>query len=768
MGKYKILGQGIPRIDTPPKATGEALFTADIKLPNMLVGKVLHSPHPHALIKSIDVSRAAMLPGVRAVATRDDSFDVKWGVFSYTRDHQLIAVDKVRYIGEEVAAVAADDEATALEALELIDVEYEPLPAVFDAIEAMADGAPLIHDDHPNNINIHVNIDVGNVEQGFAEAHYIREDRFSAIGETYGMLETYAVIADYKASSGSLEIWMPTASPHTKAKALANLLKLPLNKVMVRRANVGGALGGRSDIFPLDFITAVLSKKARRPVKIVYSREESMICTRQVHDMVVEVKTGVDREGRLLAQDIKVVMGGGGYSSTGPIAASVPFLVWEETYRLPSVRLNSYRVYTNRPIRGMYRCHGRAFLGGLGMQLDMIARDLGIDPVDIRLRNALKAGEYQATRSKIFGCGLSEAIKNAAEKSGWAEKRGKMPYGRGIGMGANGMMCGFPMGIRGGSSAVIKFNEDGYPTILSGVVDNGQGNYHAMVQICSEELGIPVDDIHIVAADTETTTLDVGAYSQAAVLVSGNAVKNCARDAKRQIFAIAAKMLDCSPDELDIVDKKIFLKNEPERMVPLHKVIRKGLLDNTPVIGRGSYMPAVSNDREWVKNPVGQQADTFSFGANVVEVEVDPETGAVSVLRATGFHDCGFPINIKGVEGQYEGSIASGGVGSSLLEEHLWDGGRLLNADFLEYKMPTALDVPEISANVVITNDPKGPFGAKEAGLFGSMNSFQAIGNAVYDAVGVWVKEFPITPDKVLKALDEKRKQEEAEKQGAG
>ena len=314
---------------------------------------------------------------------------------------------------------------------------------------------------------------------------------------------------------------------------------------------------------------------------------------------------------------------------------------------------------------------------------------------------------------------------------------------------------------------MIKFNEDGYPTILTGVIDNGQGNYHAMVQICSEVLGVPVADIHIVAADTETTTLDVGAYSQAAVLVGGNAVKNCASDARDQIFAIAARMLDCAVDELDIVDKKIFVKDEPERMIPLHKVIRKGLLDNTPVIGRGSYMPAVANDREWVKHPVGQQADTFSFGANVVEVEVDPATGQVAVLQATGFQDCGYPINIKGVEGQYEGSIASGGVGSTLLEEHLWDGGRVLNADFLEYKMPTAMDVPEMSANVVITNDPKGPFGAKEAGLFGSMNSFQAIGNAIYDAVGVWVTEFPITPDKVLKALEEKRKSEEAKKSGS-
>jgi CO/xanthine dehydrogenase Mo-binding subunit len=760
MSNYKILGKGIPRIDTPPKATGEALYTADIKLPNMLVGKVLHSPLAHAKILNIDTSKAQKLPGVKAVITRDDTFGEKWGVFKYTRDHQLIAFDKVRFIGEEVAAVAAVDEDTALEALDLIKVEYEPLPAVFNAEEAMQDGAPLIHEDHPNNINIHVNIDVGDVERAFKGAYLVREDKFTSNDETYGMLEPYGVLANYH-SDGSIEIWMPNASPHTKAKSLSNLLHIPLNKVIVRRPEIGGAFGGRSDIFPLDFITSLLSIKARRPVKIIYTREESMICTRQVHSMVMQVKTGVKKDGKILAQDIKVIMDGGGYSSTGPIAASVPFLVWEETYKLENVRLNSYRVYTNKPIRGMYRCHGRAFLGGLGMQLDIIAEDLGIDPVDIRIKNALNPGDMQATKSKVYSCGLKEAVKSAAEKIGWEEKRGKLPFGKGVGMGANGMMCGFPMGIRGGSSCFVKFNEDGYPTIISGVIDNGQGNYHAMVQIASEVLGVPPEEIHIVAGDTEVTTLDVGAYSQAAVVVSGNAVKKACEDAKAQILKLASEMLNCSEEKLDIENKIIFSKKDKSKQVPLHKVIRKGLIENRHVMGRGHYMPEVSNDREWVKNPVGQQATTFSFGANAVEVEVDTDTGEVKIINAVGFHDCGFPINIKGVEGQYEGSIASGGVGSTLKEEHLFKNGKVLNPDFLEYKIPTSLDVPEnVYAGAVITNDPKGPFGAKEAGLFGSMNSFQAIANAIYDAVGVWIKDFPITPDKILKALEEKKKNE--------
>jgi 4-hydroxybenzoyl-CoA reductase alpha subunit len=755
MAEHELVGQSVVRTDSLAKATGEARYTADLTLPRMLRAKVLRSPHAHARILHIDTSKAEKLRGVKAVVTGKDAAGVKWGVFSYTRDHELLPANKVRYIGEDVAAVAAEDEETALEALELIEVEYEVLPAVFDPLEAMQEGAPRIHDHAENNVNIHAPIEVGDVDRAFERAYYVREDRFVDREYTYCQTEPYAVLASYD-GAGNLEIWTPNASPHTKAKALSNLLEKPLSKVRVRRVFSGGAFGGRSDIFPGEFIAALLSRKAGRPVKMVYTREESFTSVRQAHSMVVDVKTGVAKDGCLVACDIKVVLDGGAYSSTGPIATSVPFLVWEETYRLPNVRFNGYRVYTNKPVRGMYRCHGRAFLGGLGMQLDMIAEELGIDPLDIQLKNALKTGERQATGSRIISCGLSEALEAAAEKSGWKEKRGKLPYGKGIGMGANGMMVGFPMGIRGGSAAMIKFNEDGGPTLISGVVDNGQGNESMVVQIAADVLGLRMEDINLVSADSELTPLDQGAYSQAATFVSGNAARAAAMDAREQILNIASDMLDAAPEELDLKDGKVFVKERPERSVWLGKVIRKALIDDTPVMGRGSYMPHVDQKREWVSNPHGQQAGTFSFGAVVAEVEVDTETGQVTVTHVTGAHDCGFAINPMAVEGQLEGSVASGGVGATLLEEHVWDGGQMLNANMLEYKVPLAVDMPQITPIIVETLDPEGPFGAKEAGLWGSMNLFQAIGNAVYDAVGVWIKEFPITPDKVLRALEEK------------
>ncbi len=754
MGDHSVVGKRMPRIDSVAKATGDARYTADMTLPRMLHGKVLRSPHAHARILHIDASKAEQLSGVRAVVTGQDIAGIKWGVFRYTRDQTLLAVDKVRYVGEDVAAVAAVDEDTALEALGLIEVEYEVLPAVFDPIEAMKEGAPCIHDHVENNVNVLVPIEVGDVEQGFREAHYVREDRFKSGEHGYYQAEPYAVLVNCDAS-GNLEIWLPTASPHTKAKALANLLNMPLHKVKLRKAYSGGAFGGRSDVFPGEFIAALLCLKARRPVKIVYTREESLTCIRQIHSMVVDLKTGVKEDGVFVATEIKSIMDGGAFSSTGPIAASVPFLVWEETYRLPNVRFHGYRIYTNKPVRGMYGSHGRAFLGGLGMQLDMIAEELGIDPVEIRLRNALQSGDTQATGSKVFSCGLSEALRQAAEKSRWKEKRGKLPYGKGIGMGCNGMMVGFPMGIRGGSSAYIKFNEDAGATLISGVADNGQGNDSMMVQIAADVLGMRMDEINLVSADSEITTLDQGAYSQAAAFVSGNAVFAAASDARKQLLSVAAEMLETDVAVLELKDHKVYEVDDPDRNAPLHKIIRYALLRNKPITGRGSYMPYVDQKREWVHNPRGQQAGTFSFGAFVVEVEVDVETGQVKLTQVTGAHDCGFAINPMAVEGQIDGNVGRAGGGASLLEEYVWDGGQMLNPNMLEHKLPLSVDMPPVIQRIIVESmDPEGPFGAKEAGLAGAMNLFQAVGNAIYDAVGVWLHEFPFTPERVLEAIE--------------
>jgi 4-hydroxybenzoyl-CoA reductase subunit alpha len=756
MNDTSVVGKSTRRVDTTAKATGEAHFSADLYLPRMLVGKVLRSPYPHARIVRVDTTKAEKLPGVRAVVTGRDSTGEKWGVFRYTQDMQFLPADKVRYIGEEVAAVAALDADTALEALALIEVEYEELPAYFTVDEAMKRGAVLIHDAFPDNINIHVKIDVGDVEKGFKESYLVREDAFSAPEESYFQAEPYAVVAQFD-NSGNLDIWSPNAGPHLKAKPLSNCLRMPLNKVRVRKITIGGAFGGRSEISPADVICSMLARKASRPVKIAYSREENTIATRQAHSMTAKIKTGVDREGRVVARDITCHMDGGAYSSTGPIAVSVPFLCMEQAYRMDNVRYNGFRIFTNKPIRGMYRTHGRAFACGIDLQLDMLGEELGIDPVTMRLRNARQVGDYTPTRSFVPSCGMTETIVKAAEASGWKEKWGKLPPFHGIGIGCNSVQTGFPMGIRGGSEAFIKFNEDGGVTVISGVVDNGQGNENMLVQITAEELGVLPEDVQLITADTEVTPSDPGSYSMCETFVGGNAVRLAAEDAKKKLFALAAKTLECDPEELVARERKIFVKGEPERSLPLAKVVRMGLSKGLSISGKGAYWPKVDPRREWVDNPTGQLSETFSFGTTIVEVKVDPDTGLVEVVHAWASQDVGYALNPRVVESQFEGGLAMGGQGGMLTEFHLFDKGRVLNATQLDYKVPLACDMPPITNIIVETHDPKGPYGAKEAGMSVAMSAAQGYAAAICNALGVWIHEFPLTPDVIVKALEEKK-----------
>ncbi len=755
MADYTIIGKRMPRVDSRAKVTGEVCFTSDLKLPRMLVGKVLRSPLPHARILNIDVSDAQQLPGVKAIVTGKETIGAKWGVFRYTLDQQLLPVDKVRYVGEEVAAVAAVDEETALEALEHIRVDYEELPAVLDPLEAIKPGAPQLHEDFPQNINIHVPIHVGDVEEGFSHSYYVREDTFTAPEDSYFQGEPYAVLARFDAD-GNLEIWMPNAGPHMKAKPLSNALGIPLNKVRVRKIAIGGAFGGRSEISPADFICALLARKARRPVKIVFTREENSISTRQGHAMVTTIKTGVNREGRVIARDVTCYMDGGAYSSTGPIATSVPFLCMEQAYKMENVRYNGYRVYTNKPIRGMIRMHGRAFACGVDTQLDMIAEHLGMDPVAIRLVNAREAGEYTNTRSYVGSCAMKETIQKAAEKAGWKEKWGNLPPFRGIGIGCNSVQTGFPLGIRGGSEAIIKMNEDGGATVISGVVDTGQGNDNMLVQIAAEELGIRPEDVQLVTADTEVTPSDPGAYSQVSTFIGGHAVKIAAQKVRKQLFETAARVLEVPVDALVARDRNIYAKGTPEKTIPLKKVVRLNLAHEKSVSSEGEYWPNVDPKREWVKNPFGQMCGAFSFGTTIAEVEVDPETGQVTVLEVTAAQDVGRALNPLIIEGQFEGAVAMGGQGGILTEFVSWDGGRVVNPTQLEYKVPLAIDMPKIHSIIVESKDPEGPYGAKEAGMSIAMSAAQAYSAAISNAIGVYFHEFPITPDKIVKAIREK------------
>ena len=761
MSEYTLIGKRMPRVDSRAKVMGKAKFTADLKLPGLLVGKVKRSPYAHARILSIDTSKAASLPGVKSIVTGDDTEGIKWGVFGYTRDQQFIQTEKVRYIGDEVAGVAAVDEETALKALDLIQVEYEELPAVYESMEAMASETELIHEGFPNNVNVHVNIDTGNVDENFEKAYYVREDTYTAPEESYFQAEPYVVVANFD-HEDCLEVWCPNGGPHMKSKPLSNAFKIPLHKVKIKKISIGGAFGGRSEICPADYICALLAKKTKKPVRIQFTREENTIGTRQGHAMITTHKTGVDREGRVLARETTCYMDGGAYSSTGPIATSVPFLSMEQVYRMESVRYNGYRIYTNKPIRGMIRTHGRGFASGLDTQLDMIADHLGIDPIEIRLRNVRKPGEYTSTKSLVGSCAMDETIHAAVKKSGWKEKYGKLPPFHGIGIGTNSVQTGFPMGIRGGSQSFIKFNEDGEAFVMSGVVDNGQGNDNMLVQIAAEELGLLPEDIHLVSADTETTSSDPGSYSQVSTFVGGQAVQIAAKKCRKKLFDVAAKILKVEPETLNAENRMIFVKDTPEKSVSVKKVVRISLLNFTSVNAEGGYWPKVDMKREWVKNPYGQMCEAFSFGTTIVEVKVDPETGQVEVLNATACQDVGKALNPLVLEGQFEGSVAMGGQGGMLTEYHDWKDGRCLNTTMLDYKLPLACDMPDIRCSIVESIEPKGPYGAKEAGMSIAMSAAQAYAGAVCNAIGVYMDSFPLTPDKIIAAI--KKKQSRLEK----
>jgi CO/xanthine dehydrogenase Mo-binding subunit len=753
---HALIGERVPRVDSLSKVTGEALFAGDLKFPRMLVGMVKRSPLAHARILHVDTAKAEKLKGVKAVVTGNDTAGIKWGVFGYTQDMELLPRDKVRYFGEEIAAVAAVDEDTAMEALNLITLDLEELPAVYEPFESMASEGPLIHEGYPNNINVHVKIDVGDIEKGFRDSHLVREDTFTAAEDSYFMGEPYAAVARFD-DAGNLEMWMPNAGPHMKSKPLANLLQMPLHKVRIRKIVIGGAFGGRSEISPADYICALLARKSGRPVKIVYTREENSVNIRMGHALITTIKTGADSKGRVMARDITCYMDGGAYSSTGPIATSVPFLCMEQAYRMDNVRYNGYRIFTNKPVRGMIRMHGRSFACGVDLQLDMLGKELGIDPVTMRLVNARQAGEYTPTGSYVGSCGLTECIEKAAQKAAWKEKYGKLPAWRGIGIGINSVQTGFPLGIRGGSQALIKFNEDGGVTLISGVVDNGQGNDNMLVQVVAEELGLEMSDVTLITADTEVTPNDPGSYSMVSTFAGGNAARLAAVDARNKLFEIAAKAMEANHDDLVLENKKIFVAGSPDKFLSLQKVVRMGLIQGRPVSGEGHYAPKVDQRREWVKNPKGQLSEAFSFGATIAEVEVDPETGMVKTLEVTAAQDVGRAINPMVLEGQFEGSVAMGGQGGMLTEYHFWDKGRCLNPTQLEYKVPLAADMPKINNIIVESLDPAGPHGAKEAAMSIAMSAAQAYASAIADAIGVTVTDFPMTPDKILAAIESKK-----------
>jgi 4-hydroxybenzoyl-CoA reductase subunit alpha len=760
MKDFQWIGKPLPRKDALIKATGSAKFTNDVFLPNMLHGRILRSPYPHARIRNIETDKAKRLPGVKAVITGYDTPGEAYGVFPDKRDQYLLAMGQVRYIGDEVAAVAAVDEETAQEALDLIEVDYEPLDPVFDPLEALKEGAPVIHEHAPNNVSSEVLTEFGDIEKGFKDSSFVIEEHFEADGLSHCQLEPYVSLASYDPSSRKLSMWMPHQSPFTKQKGLSNTLKIPLENIRVLKSYIGGAFGGRSEVSPSDFCAALLSMQCGRPVKINYSREETFSVTRQKHPWSITIKIGADKNGKFMAVKMRIIADGGAYLSTGPIAISVAHSMWESLYKVPNVSYKAVRAYTNNPIRGAMKGHGaQQLFFAFESIVDMLGEKVGLDPLEIRLRNIVEEGEILNSGSRVTSCGVKDTLGKTAEASNFKEKCKKRS---GIGIACGISVVGFNMGFRSGSTAYVKFNEEGAATLFTGTTDNGQGNDNMMLQVAAEELGVTIDDINLISADTELTPLDPGSYSMSSTFVSANAVKAAASHGRKQLLEIAAEALEANVLDLELKDKKAYVKGSPQISIPIKKLIILAYRKGKPVFGSGHFRPDINYKYDWTRKgrQEGQATGAYSYGTAVAEVEVDSNTGEVKVLTVTGAQDCGFAINPLGVEGQMEGSIGFA-LGQSLSETLMMDNGQVMNANFMDYRIPVASDMPDMDSIIVESNDPNGPYGAKEAAEAVHPAAIAAIANAIANAVGVRPKALPITPEKMLKLLKEKR----AEKQ---
>ncbi|MDQ7007366.1 MAG: molybdopterin-dependent oxidoreductase [Acidobacteriota bacterium] len=763
-----VVSHGVTRYDGPDKVCGRAKYTADLKLPGMIYGKILTSPIAHGLIKRIDTSRARALPGVLAVITGQDVPDTWYGVSPARYDEQILAKERVRYVGDEVAAVAAVDEATAIEALGLIDVEYEELPAVFDPFEAMKPGAPLVHPEkerYANNINTRVEWDFGDVDKAFAEADHVRRQRFVGNRTYQSPMEPHAALARWEHHGDKVTLWSATQVPHYVHQMVSRTLGIPMGQIRVIRPAIGGGFGGKAETTPLDLCAVILARITGRPVMMEYSREEMYLHFRGRHKQYMDLEIAVKKDGTILGVKSDIVLDGGAYTSFGVITAYYAGSMVPTLYKIPNYRYSGVRVYTNLPASGAFRGHGvpqpRFAFESL---LDTIAEDLGLDPFEIRRRNAMEPGFRTCNALDISSCEFKATLDQAEARSGWKEKKGRLPRGKGIGVGCGGFVSGAGYPIYRSdfphSNAVIRVHEDATGVSLHiAAAEIGQGSDTVLTQIAAEELGIPYDQVWMVDCDTVLAPLDLGSYSSRVTLMAGNAVKMAAAQVKRQLFRVAADELGCDPGSLTARDGRIYIAEHPAVGMDWAEAGRKAFAQGGPVVGKGHYRPPKNLGGGFKGSTVGT-SPAYSFSTAVCEVTVDEETGYVTVDRFIDFSDAGTVVNPVTFHGQVEGAIIMG-LGETLMEDTVvGEGGKLVNPNLHDYLVPTIHETPEIHSGAVESYEPRGPFGAKEIGEGSLLPVLGAIANAIYDACGVRVTELPITPEKILQALKELRQEQ--------
>jgi 4-hydroxybenzoyl-CoA reductase alpha subunit len=723
----------------------------------MLYAKLLRSPVPHALIKSIDVSRALKLPGVVAIITGKD-LPIPYGILPVSQDEHTLCIEKVRFIGDPVAGIAAVDEDTAFEAMDLIDVEYERLKTVSSIEEAVYIDEPRIHD-YGDSGNVHkkVALEFGDMEEGFAEADLVREDVFFYEGNTHLPLEQHAALGHFD-PDGKLTLWSSTQTPHYVHRALAKVLGLPASHIRVIATPNGGGFGGKSDPFNHEVAVCKLSMMTGRPVKITLTREEVFYCHRGRHPVLMWVKTGVKRDGAITAMHFRSFLDGGAYGSYGVASTFYTGALQTVTYNVPRYKFEGVRCFTNKPPCGPKRGHGTPQPRfAIEVQLDKIAEQLGLDPVEIRKNHLVPPDTVTANYLRIGSMGLGKCIDKIVEASDWKGKFGKLPYGKGIGIACSSYICGAGLPIYWNnmphSGVQLRLDRQGGVCVMCGSTDIGQGSDSILAYIVAEVLGIDPFDIRIVTADTDLTPVDLGSYSSRVTLMTGNAALQAAERARELLTIAVAEKLRVPIENISFADRQAFDVENPEVGMTFAEAVQLAESKYGTIGTVGSYTPPRSPGR--FKGAGVGPSPAYSYSAAIAEVDVDPDTGIVAVERIWIGHDIGQSINPALVMGQVEGSVYMG-LGEALMEEMTYRANRNVVHKFpsmLEYKSPTTLEMCDVKTYLIEDPDPNGPFGAKEVGQGPLLPVPPAVVNAVYDAVGVRIDEVPATPEKVLTAI---------------
>ena len=760
-GPVHSIGGYVPMVDGPEKVSGRAKYTADILAPGTLAGRIYRSPYAHGEIVEVDVSAAASLPGVVAIVTGAECANA-FGVLPVARTEHPLARDRVRYRGEPVAAVAAIDDATAAKAVRLVKMKIRELPAYYTARAATAPGAVDLHDHRPGNIERDVLFELGDVEEGFAEADLVREKTYHCAEVCQNQMEMHAALAEYDPVRGRMSVHASTQVPYYVHLMLSQILDMEMSRIRVVKPHVGGGFGCRTETLNVELIAALLARKAGGRVRLVVSREETFITHRGRPETEIRLKLGLRRDGRIAAVECECWQRGGAHSGYGIVTILYSGSMLYAIYDLHRVKYIGKRVLTNTPPCGAMRGHGTVDIRfAFEALLDEMAAELGLDPFAVRRANYLSAPAFTDNDLMVNSYGLPQCLDWVERASGWKERKGKLPKGKGLGMACSHYISGAskPVNWTGEPHATVKLklDFDGSIVLLTGAAEIGQGSSTVLVQTVAEVLGLDMSRLRILSGDSDVVPKDNGSYSSRVTFMVGNAAIEAAQKLKGVLAAAAARKLDCRPEDVECLGE-LYRAGAQDKGIGFDEVVTEALRDSGTITVTGNYstIPASHGGKKYRGAAIGGTMG-YSYSAQVVEVSVDEETGVVTVDRVWVAHDCGKALNRLTVEGQVQGSVWMG-MGQAMSEETGYHDGLFLTGNMLDYRVPTIQDSPPIEVGIVESDDPHGPFGAKEAGE-GSLAAFlPALANAIADALDLRFTALPVTPDRVFAALDKRRR----------